>query len=148
MVWADTNHGTYTLFILDIFKTRDNSMIREYWFISLLFTGLFLTSPTFGEDMPKTVKPETVGLSSERLKRIDELMNRHVEEKKIAGSVVLVSRRGKIAYFKTYGKADTDKPMQWNTIFRMASMSKVLTTTAAMLLYEEGHILLSDPVSK
>jgi CubicO group peptidase (beta-lactamase class C family) len=114
----------------------------------LFFLGLFLTLPGFGKGMPKTVEPEIVGLSSERLKRIDELMKRHVEEKKIAGSVVLVSRRGKIAYFKTFGRADTDKPMRWNTVFRMASMSKVLTTTAAMLLYEEGRILLSDPVSQ
>lgn len=75
-------------------------------------------------------------------------MNRHVEEKKIAGSVVLVARRGKIAYFKAFGKADTHKPMQKGTIFRMASMSKPLTSTAVMLLYEEGRILLSDPISK
>ncbi|MES9972177.1 MAG: serine hydrolase domain-containing protein [Candidatus Thiodiazotropha sp.] len=97
--------------------------------------------------MPKTVEPETVGLSSERLKRIDDLMNRHVEEKKIGGSVVLIARRGEIAYFKTFGNADVEKPIQWDTIFRIASMTKPLVTTAAMLLYEEGRILLTDPIA-
>lgn len=123
-------------------------MKRKYQVILVLLTTLFITPLVFGKDKPQTVKPEIVGLSSERLNRIDDLMNRHVEEKKIAGSVVLVARRGKIAYFKTFGMADTDKPMQKNTIFRMASMSKPLTSTAAMLLYEEGRILLSDPISK
>jgi len=123
-------------------------MKRKYQVILVLLTILFITPLVFGKDKPQTVKPEIVGLSSERLNRIDDLMNRHVEEKKIAGSVVLVARRGKIAYFKTFGRADTDKPMQKNTIFRMASMSKPLTSTAAMLLYEEGRILLSDPISK
>ncbi len=123
-------------------------MKKKYQVILILLTCQYLTSPVFGEDMPKTVNPETVGLSSERLKRIDALMKRHIEEKKIAGSVMLIARRGKIAYHKTFGKADTNKPMQKNTIFRMASMSKPLTSTAAMLLYEEGRILLSDPISK
>jgi CubicO group peptidase (beta-lactamase class C family) len=122
------------------------SKYQSLFFVVCL--SLVLPPPAFAEVMPKTVKPETVGLSTQRLARIDELMNRHVAEKKIAGSVVIVARQGEIAYHKTFGIADTGKPMKWNTIFRMASMSKALTTTAAMLLYEEGAILLSDPVSK
>lgn len=94
------------------------------------------------------VKPENVGLSSERLQRIDKLINAHVVEKKIAGAVVLIARKGKIAYLAASGMSDTGKPMEKNTIFRVVSMTKPLTSTAIMLLYEEGKLLLSDPVSK
>jgi len=94
------------------------------------------------------VNPVTVGMSSERLERIDKIIDTHVEEKKIAGAVVLVARKGKIAYFKEAGIADTDKPMKKDTIFRIVSMTKPITSTAIMLLYEEGKLLLSDPVSK
>lgn len=96
----------------------------------------------------KIVKPESVGLSSERLKNIDKLIDTHISEKKIAGTVVLVARKGKIAYFKASGRADINKPMKRDTIFRIVSMTKPLTSTAIMLLYEEGKVLLSDPVSK
>lgn len=94
------------------------------------------------------VKPEKVGLSSERLKNMDRLIDRHIEEKKIAGAVVLVARKGKIAYFRAAGLADADKPMQRDTIFRIVSMTKPITSTAIMMLYEQGKLLLSDPVSK
>lgn len=96
----------------------------------------------------KIVEPESVGLSSSRLNHIDNLINSHIEEKKIAGAVVLVARHGEIAYFKASGMADIDKPMKRDTIFRIVSMTKPLTSTAIMLLYEEGKLLLSDPVSK
>jgi CubicO group peptidase (beta-lactamase class C family) len=92
--------------------------------------------------------PEKVGLSSERLKRIDTLINKHIEDKKIAGAVVLVARKGKIEYFRAAGSADVGKPMQKDTIFRVVSMTKPLTSVAIMMLYEEGKLLLSDPVSK
>jgi len=94
------------------------------------------------------VDPETVGLSSQRLQRLDKLISKHVEDGKIAGAVVLVARKGKIAYFKETGLADTEKPMKKDTIFRIVSMTKPITSTAIMLLYEEGKLLLSEPVSK
>lgn len=94
------------------------------------------------------VKPETVGLSSERLHRLDQLIDNHVQDKKIAGAVVLIARKGKIAYFKETGLADTNKPMKKDTIFRIVSMTKPITSTAIMLLYEAGELLLSDPISK
>lgn len=102
----------------------------------------------FAKENSNTVTPELVGLSSQRLKRIDQLIDQHVREKKIAGAVVLVARKGKIAYFREAGLADVDKPMQKDTIFRVVSMTKPLTSVAVMLLYEEGKLLLSDPVSK
>ena len=89
-----------------------------------------------------------VGLSSERLKRIDTLIDTHIKEKKIAGAVVMVARKGEIAYFRAAGMADTDKPMKKDTIFRVVSMTKPITSVAIMTLYEQGKLLLSDPVSK
>ncbi|NOR69847.1 MAG: serine hydrolase [Methylomarinum sp.] len=94
------------------------------------------------------VKPETVGLSSEGVKRMSHLLVQHVNENKIAGSVVLMARHGKIAYLNASGQADIDVPMKEDTIFRIVSMTKPLTSTAVMLLYEQGKLLLSDPVSK
>ncbi|MDX8390155.1 MAG: serine hydrolase domain-containing protein [Mariprofundaceae bacterium] len=94
------------------------------------------------------VKPETVGLSSTRLKNMDRLIDSYVDEKKIAGAVVMVARKGKIAYFRESGIADVGKPMQKDTIFRIVSMTKPITSTAIMILYEQGKLLLSDPVSK
>jgi len=114
-----------------------------YW---LTLFSIALT-PAFAADY-KMVKPEKVGLSSERLKNMDRLIDDYVSEKKIAGSVVLVARKGKIAYFKASGLADTNKPMQNDTIFRIVSMTKPITSTAIMMLYEEGKLLLSDPVGK
>ncbi|MCX6074350.1 MAG: serine hydrolase [Campylobacterales bacterium] len=96
----------------------------------------------------KSVLPETVGLSSQRLKNIDTLTDKLIDEKKMAGTVVLIARHGKIAYFKATGLADTDKPMEKDTIMRVMSMSKPITSVATMLLYEQGKLLLSDPVSK
>lgn len=95
-------------------------------------------------------KPEKVGLSSERLARIDKVMQQYVDEQQIAGVVTLVARRGKVAHLGTYGLADIEegRPMQANTIFRIASMTKPITSVAVMMLYEEGHFLLNDPVSK
>ena len=116
--------------------------------VALIFLALFTAPLAFGGDGAQTVKPETVGLSSVRLAHIDRLLNSHVDEKKIAGAVVLVARKGKIAYFQEFGLADRGKPMQKDTIFRIVSMTKPLTSTAIMLLYEEGKLLLSDPVSK
>ena len=115
----------------------------------LLMMLLVLTqSAIFAKESPGIVKPESVGLSSQRLKRIDQLIDQHIQEKKIAGAVVLVARKGKIAYFRESGLADIDKPMRKDTIFRVVSMTKPITSVAVMLLYEQGKLLLSDPVSK
>jgi CubicO group peptidase (beta-lactamase class C family) len=116
--------------------------------ILLVALSLLWSSPLCAESEDKVTVPEVVGLSNQRLKHIDTLIGQHVSEKKIAGAVVLVARKGKIAYFKEQGMADIDRPMRRDTIFRIVSMTKPLTSTAIMLLYEEGKLLLSDPVSK
>ncbi|MBN1382292.1 MAG: beta-lactamase family protein [Deltaproteobacteria bacterium] len=97
------------------------------------------------------VKPEDAGLSSERLSRINQhLMRRYIESRKIAGCLTLVARNGKIAYFSPLGMRDLEngKPMTKDTIFRIYSMTKPITSVAMMTLYEQGHFQLNDPVSK
>ena len=93
--------------------------------------------------------PEDVGLSSERLQRIARAIQKSVDDGRIAGGVSLVARHGKIAYFQAVGMADREnhKPMRTDSIFRVCSMSKPLTSAAVMMLYEEGRFELSDPVS-
>lgn len=94
--------------------------------------------------------PASVGMSAERLARIDNLINEYVDKKWIAGATVLVARDGKIVYYKGVGYDDIDKktPMKKDAICRIASQSKAITSVAVMMLYEEGKILLSDPISK
>ena len=94
--------------------------------------------------------PEEVGLSEARLARITEAMKEDVEKGELRGALALVARKGKIAYFETAGMADTEKgvPMREDTIFRIYSMSKPITSVAVMTLFEEGRFFLKDPVSK
>lgn len=113
------------------------------WFLVSLF---LISNAVFAENT--VVSPESVGLSSQRLQNMDALIESHVAEKKIAGANVLIARKGKIAYFKSFGKADDNKPMQQDSLIRVMSMSKPITSTAVILLYEQGKLLLSDPVSK
>ena len=120
--------------------------MKLYMMLVLLAMAL-LANPVTAADI-QAVAPESVGLSSSRLERVSNLIQATVDEKKMAGAVMLIARRGKIAYFEPFGKADTDKPMQKDTMFRIASMSKPLVTVAVLQLYEEGRLLLSDPVAK
>lgn len=119
-------------------------LIKTYIFI-LVVCGILVAADTKNIII---VEPETVGMSSQRLTNIDKIIDQHVEDKKMAGAVVLIARHGKIAYFKATGLADIGKPMQKDSIMRIMSMSKPITSVATMLLYEQGKFLLSDPVSK
>ncbi|MCK9394917.1 MAG: beta-lactamase family protein [Methylobacter sp.] len=112
-----------------------------------LLAVALLANPVAAEDV-KAVRPEDVGVSSPRLERISDLIGSHIEEKKMAGAVVLVARKGQIAYFEPFGQADIGKPMRKDTMFRIASMTKPLVSVAVLQLYEEGRLLLSDPVAK
>jgi CubicO group peptidase (beta-lactamase class C family) len=114
---------------------------------SFLFVTVFYT-PASADRENLIAEPETVGLSSERLANIDRIMSRYIEENKLAGGVVLIARKGKIAYFKAFGRSDLEKPMKTDTLFRIASMTKPVTSVAVMQLYEQGYILLTDPISK
>jgi CubicO group peptidase (beta-lactamase class C family) len=93
-------------------------------------------------------KPESVGMSTERLSRLDAAMKRLVDEKQVASLVTLVERHGKIVHFNAVGQLDVRKtdPVQKDSIFRIYSMSKPVTGVAMMMLYEEGKWQLNDPV--
>jgi len=115
-----------------------------------LFFSLFISSYSFSQQEIKLdiSKPEKMGMSSAGLNKIDSLMLRYVEEKKLPGMIAMVARHDKIVKFDRYGLMDVDKPMDLNTIFRIASMTKPITSVAAMILYEEGFFQLDDPVAK
>jgi len=110
---------------------------------------LFLLVAVACAESLEVVAPEEVGLASERLARIDAVIEDHIARREIAGAVALVARRGSIAHLKAYGMRDVEagRPMRTDTLFRIASMTKPVTSVAVMLLYEEGKLLLSDPVS-
>ncbi len=94
--------------------------------------------------------PESVGMSSERLNRIDAMCADAVKDSQVPGIVALVARNGKIVFHKAYGMADneSEKSMDKNAIFRIASQTKAITSTAVMMLWEEGKFQLDDQISK
>jgi CubicO group peptidase (beta-lactamase class C family) len=94
--------------------------------------------------------PPGAELSHEKLARIDDLINSEIETGKIPGAVVLIQRHGRPVYFKTFGKRDVDKgtPMTADTIFPIHSVTKTITSVAALMLVDQGRIALDDPVSK
>ncbi len=94
--------------------------------------------------------PESVGMSAERLARIAPAMQKYIDSELVPGVVTLVARKGKVVHFESQGfmDVDTDKPMRPDAIFRIASMTKPITSVALMMLWEEGHFQLRDPVSK
>jgi CubicO group peptidase (beta-lactamase class C family) len=101
-------------------------------------------------EMPQADKPEDVGLSSERLQRLRDRLHADVKDGTAPGAVLLVARHGKIACNEAIGLRDreADAAMSTNTIFRVASMTKPLTSVAAMMLAEEGKLLIADPVAR
>jgi CubicO group peptidase (beta-lactamase class C family) len=117
---------------------------------NILFLFLVLTNLSVsGQGLPSAV-PEQVGLSSERLNRIETVMKDNISKGVIPGVVTMVARHGKVAYYKSFGMMDIEakKEMSKEAMFRIASMSKCITSVAVMILYEEGNFLLADPVSK
>ncbi|MGB3006632.1 MAG: serine hydrolase, partial [Chitinophagaceae bacterium] len=108
------------------------------------------TSILFAQKITPVATPEAAGFSSERLKRLDREMNEWAQKEWMNGGVALIIRNGKIAYYKAVGvnDLDTKAPMQKDGIFRIASQTKAITSVAIMILFEEGKLLLDDPVSK
>ena len=106
-------------------------------------------------DIPKmdglpTAEPEAVGMSSERLQRLDRVMQGYVDRDEVAGVVTLVARHGKVVHFSALGERNVESgpPMTHDSIFRIASMTKPIVSTALMMLYEEGYFQLRDPIAK
>jgi CubicO group peptidase (beta-lactamase class C family) len=101
-------------------------------------------------ELKAEVDPAEVGLDAERLGRIDGTFARYVDDGRLAGYLVTVSRHGKLAHVSSYGARDRDEglPVESDTLWRIFSMTKPITSVAAMMLYEEGALQLTDPVSK
>ena len=94
--------------------------------------------------------PEEIGLSSARLARLSAVLRGEIERGRVPGVVALIARRGRLAYFESFGKRDpaAGGPMPKDAIFRIYSMTKPITSVAAMMLWEEGRFLLSDEIGK
>ena len=106
---------------------------------------------TSSQDCPPLLSgvPESVGVSAERLARIDRICEQAIADQNIPGAVALVAKNGRIVYHKAFGKSDnsSNRPMKKDDIFRIASQTKAVTATAVMMLWEEGHFRLDDPIS-
>src|ERR1700738_1440105 len=95
-------------------------------------------------------KPESLGLSSIRLQRMSDAFKRDIEKGTIPGVTMMVARRGQIGWFDALGRQNpaNSAPMAHNSLFRIFSMTKPIVSVGIMMLLEEGHFLLSDPVAK
>ena len=121
--------------------------MRKTVFITVLL--LAATNALFAQ-LAVPVDPSAAGFIPQRLERIDEAINADIADGKIPGAVALVIRNGEIAYFESFGFADIDSQtaLQNDNIFRISSMTKAVTSVATMILYEQGHFQLNDPVAK
>jgi len=109
-----------------------------------------LIAAALASDRVPPGKPEDSGMSSARLERIHEAIQRHIDAGEICGAVTVVARRGRVVHFEGHGLMDIEsrRPMEKDAIFRIASMTKPITGVAVMMMMEEGKLRLSDPVSK
>jgi CubicO group peptidase (beta-lactamase class C family) len=120
---------------------------RVVWFAAALW--LALTSLAEAQGLPMG-KADELGFAPDRLARITETLKANIDQHDIPGAVLLIARHGKVAYFESMGALDPQgkAPMGKDAIFRIYSMSKPITTVAAMMLFEEGRITLDEPVGK
>lgn len=120
------------------------------FFSVLLFLPLFSFAQKASNGTLQETRPETVGMSSERLGRLDRLMQMYIDSGRQAGAAVLIARNGKIVHYKAYGydKLAQKTPLKRDAIFRIASQTKAITSMGVLMLFEEGKFLLDDPVSK
>src|SRR5438105_468382 len=107
--------------------------MRRKCYLDLILATV--TLPLAAASLPTTAKPEEVGLSSERLGRIHEMIQRHIAAHDTAGAVTLVARRGKVVHFETHGVMDLEskKPMSKDAVFRLASSTKPIAATAVLM---------------
>jgi len=120
------------------------NLIGLIWLLAIL--------PVLGQQ-PQTLEigaPDAVGMSAQRLDRIDAMLKASVSSGMIPGAVALIARDGKIVLYNAYGKSDVQagKAFEKDAIFRIASQTKAITSTAVMMLWEEGKFRLDDPISK
>ena len=123
--------------------------VRTRFLTSALILLLVVYQALFAQELSQ-VRPEEVGLSSERLQRLSQVLQGYVNDNKLPGIVALVARRGKVAYLKSLGQRDRElgSSMQEDAIFRIASQTKAIVSVGVMILQEEGRLLISDPLGK
>jgi CubicO group peptidase (beta-lactamase class C family) len=116
-------------------------------FVLVLLSG-FNISAAEAADSLSTAKPETVGLSSARLERLAQAIKQDVDQGRMPGAVVAIARKGKLAYYESFGFVDkaANTPMPRDAIFALASMTKPMVAVATLMLVEQGDLLLNDPV--
>ena len=116
----------------------------------LIFSAILAIALPSPAASVQTAKPEQTGFSSERLARIHDMVQRHMDAHDISGAVTLVARNGKVAHFEAQGLADIEsrKPMSKDSLFWIMSMTKPVVGTSVLMLMEEGKLRLTDPVSK
>src|SRR4030042_5024842 len=124
--------------------------MKKLLIINVVLFGLLATYGCTRTTVLKEASPESVCISSERLNRIDNMLQQAIDSGWTAGAVGFIARDGKIIYDKAFGVSglETKTPMQTDNIFRIASQTKAIVSIAAMTLFEEGKFLLDDPVSK
>lgn len=117
--------------------------------LPLAAVAVFVIGAASADSLVRT-DPEAAGLSRQRLGRIGSYLKNEIADKRIPGAIMLIQRRGKLAFFEAFGVRDpaTKAPMTADTIFRIYSMSKPITSVAAMMLVEEGKLSLQEPLSK
>lgn len=129
---------------------KNRLRITAPFVIACIFILTLLAS---GQQLPKA-KPQELGMSPEALDNLSSVLNGYVNDGRLAGGVAMVLRRGKVAYVSPSPRAlahehvESRSPMRNDTIFRIASQSKALTSVGIMIMQEEGKLLLSDPLSK
>jgi CubicO group peptidase (beta-lactamase class C family) len=111
---------------------------------------LMASATAFAQDPLPRAKPEEAGFSNERLSRIGTTIQADVDAGRIPGAVIAIARHGKLVMFDAYGYRDksANAPMTTDTIFNIASMTKPMTAVGALMLYEQGRLLINDPLSK
>jgi CubicO group peptidase (beta-lactamase class C family) len=127
-------------------------MFRLTRLVTIAVAALLITAGSTlitSKDLPVS-KPEDVGLSSERLARMNKAIHEYVDAGRTPGVVTLIARHGKVVHVDAYGKADlaTGRPTRTDDIFRMYSMTKPITSVALLMLFEEGKFQLTDPLSR
>ncbi|NJX14235.1 serine hydrolase domain-containing protein [Tamlana crocina] len=117
---------------------------------AILLTACFKKEASIKEELHTSTKVLNEGISNERLSRIDSMLSQSIEENKVPGAVALISRNGKNVYHKAFGLADntSGKTLEKDAIFRIASQTKAITSTAVMMLWEEGKFGLDEPILK
>jgi CubicO group peptidase (beta-lactamase class C family) len=116
--------------------------------VAVLVLATSLSASALAQGLPK-VDPDQVGFSAQRLKRLSGAFQSDVDKGAIPGAVILIARDGKVAFFEAFGFQDREKriPMKPDSIFRIASMTKPITSVALMMLVEEGKIQIDDPLT-